>query len=338
MKANKWNILFISIASIALILFIYITNDVESLKKIIFSANIKWLLIAILCMVIYWILETGVLYCTANSVKRKLSYFHAFKTTMVGQLFNCLTPFSSGGQPMQAYFLMKAKFEIGEATGILLMKFIVYQGAMVLYTGLLLVIKLTFFVDHVASVGYLAILGFTVNLVVIFGLMAIGFFPNLTLRISNGSIHLLAKFKIIKRKEYLLEKVDTQIHSFHKEFRTLLTQKTILAKSVGITFLQLTAYFLIPFCICMAFQVQNASIISIVAASAFVMMISAFVPLPGASGGAEGSFYLFFGIFLLNPSIIAVAVVVWRLITFYLPIFVGMFFCQFGHSTSASQN
>lgn len=58
------------------------------------------------------------------------------------------------------------------------------------------------------------------------------------------------------------------------------------------------------------------------AAQAYVSMVSAFVPLPGASGGAEGSFVLFFSAFFQNSTVIP-AMVIWRTCTYYLNIQVG---------------
>ena len=56
-------------------------------------------------------------------------------------------------------------------------------------------------------------------------------------------------------------------------------------------------------------------------------MVSSFVPLPGAAGAAEGSFFMFFGAFL-QPSNIAYAILIWRFFVFYLPILVGVFFIK----------
>lgn len=332
MKSNKWNYLFITIASIGMLIFVYMTNDINQLYQIFKTARLRWIFLAIICMVIYWLLESGVLYCTANSIKHKLSFTKAIQTTMVGQLFNNITPFASGGQPVQLYYLTKEAFHLGEASSILLMKFIVYQGALVVYSTLLLLGKFNFFIGHLSNkLGYLVFIGFTVNFVVIIGLFAIGYFPVLTTKLTIGVIRVLAKLHIIKHKDKTIENVRHQIEGFHQGFRILMNNKKVLLNTIGITMLQLTAFFCIPFCICMALKIENASIISIIAASAFVLMISSFVPLPGASGGAEGSFYLFFGIFIMQSSIIAVAVIVWRLITFYLPIFIGIFFCRIGN-------
>lgn len=67
---------------------------------------------------------------------------------------------------------------------------------------------------------------------------------------------------------------------------------------------------------------------TVVASAAFILMISSFVPLPGASGGAEGSFYMFFRMFFKASGSVSVAILLWRLFTFYLPIVVGVYFAR----------
>lgn len=325
---TKWNILMIAIATSIVFGVILLTNDVNQLYHIFIDSKKIWLLLAIFCMAIYCILESGVLYYTANSVRNKLSFIKAFQTTMVGLLFNNITPFASGGQPAQLYYLTQASFQLGEASSILLMKLIVYQTSLILYSFVLLFVRYSFFRSHVSTLGYLITLGFVVNVLVVSGLLLIGFLPTFTTKLCRGLIHILAKIHIIKNKDASTQKTIHQIQEFHDVFRVLLSQKWILLNSVVITTLQHTAFFFIPFCICMALGIEMISVLSVLAASAFVLLISSFVPLPGASGGAEGSFYLLFGIFLIQPGITAVALILWRLITYYLPIIVGLCFCR----------
>ena len=60
-------------------------------------------------------------------------------------------------------------------------------------------------------------------------------------------------------------------------------------------------------------------------------MISSFVPLPGAAGGAEYSFHTFFAPFFAPYGIsVNLAMLLWRLITFYFPILAGSCFLFFG--------
>lgn len=325
---RKLNLLFIGIATIAVIAIVFATNDINQLYRTFLSTNKVWIFIAVSCMGIYCLLESGVLYCTANSIKKKLTFPKAFQTTMVGQLFNNLTPFASGGQPMQLYYLTQASFQIGEASSILLMKFIVYQSALIVYSTILIFIRFQFFSSQVNKLGYLIGLGFSVNVAVVTGLLLIGFLPIFTTKLVRGIITLLSKLHIFKNREASFEKAKKQIEEFHIGFRQLMKEKSVLIKSIVITVLQLTAFFFIPFCVCMALRIEISSIISVIAASSFVLMVSSFVPLPGASGGAEGSFYLLFSIFLISPTTTAVALLIWRFITYYLPIIVGIFFCR----------
>ena len=96
----------------------------------------------------------------------------------------------------------------------------------------------------------------------------------------------------------------------------------------GMTVLQLTAFFLVPYCVLMALGIPRLQMAEVVAAAAFILMISSFVPLPGASGGAEGSFYMFFQMFFKSSGSVSVAILLWRMFTFYLPIVVGVYFAR----------
>ena len=52
------------------------------------------------------------------------------------------------------------------------------------------------------------------------------------------------------------------------------------------------------------------------------MLISSFVPLPGATGGIEYAFMSFFGYFITKPTISTV-MILWRFMTYYLGILLG---------------
>lgn len=56
-----------------------------------------------------------------------------------------------------------------------------------------------------------------------------------------------------------------------------------------------------------------------------VLMMSSFIPLPGAAGGAEVSFFTFFKLFF-PANLLNISGLLWRMITFYLTICIGMCF------------
>ena len=64
------------------------------------------------------------------------------------------------------------------------------------------------------------------------------------------------------------------------------------------------------------------TIVETIVSSAYVYLIGAFVPIPGASGGIEYGFTQFFGNFL-EGSIISAMLIVWRFLTYYLGVIIG---------------
>ena len=67
---------------------------------------------------------------------------------------------------------------------------------------------------------------------------------------------------------------------------------------------------------------NSLNAINTVTASAYVYVIGAFVPIPGASGGIEYGFTQFFGNFIKLSKISAV-LLLWRFITYYFGVIVG---------------
>lgn len=291
------------------------------------AANLWWLGCCGLCMLVYWVLEARVLHLVAHRLSPMQRFRNTFSTSMIGQLFNCITPFASGGQPIQAYHMVRTGMPLGLASSALLSKFIIYQTVLTLYSLVVLVFRFAFFSSTISGFGVLVFVGFALNTLVVLGLICVGFFPTLTRGLLRWLVHLLGNARLLKDPETTLQRGNTEIGSFYESFLLLRGNLSLLIRMSLLTALQLTAFFTIPYFVCLALGVGGADYFTVISAGAFVMMISSFVPLPGAAGGAEGSFFLFFQMFF-PTGILGVAIIVWRLVTFYLPIAAGTFFAN----------
>ena len=56
--------------------------------------------------------------------------------------------------------------------------------------------------------------------------------------------------------------------------------------------------------------------------SAYVMLIGAFVPIPGGSGGIEFGFVRFFGFFVVGAKLSSI-MIAWRCLTYYFGLIIG---------------
>ena len=321
-RTNPINLILVALSLIFLVLYLYFVDGVHEISVVLSKAHIGWLSAALGCVLVYWFLEACVLHMAIKPVHPSQKFTVTLRLSMIGQYFNCITPFASGGQPAQAYFLVKRGAPLGEAMTALLTKFIVYQLSMTVYFLVTLLLRFTFFMHEVKVLMLAVLVGFILHTVVTAMLIAIAFFKNGTITTANILITLLAKIKIIKNPEAKKAFVDHELESFHTQFQFMSKHKMHLFKMAILTFVQLTAYFLIGNVIFMSFRLGGADMMTLIASQAFVLMIAAFMPIPGALGAAEGSFYIFFRLFFGKET--TLAVVLWRLITFYLPILIGL--------------
>ena len=327
MKFKKLNIIILAAALIGVLAWVVHEDGLDNLLNMFAMLNPVWLVFAVLFMVFYWLLEGIVLHDIVKSFHHQQKLSHSLQTSMIGQLFNCLTPFSSGGQPVQAFHMKRTGVPLGIASGSLMIKFIVYQFCLTVYSIVVLLFFWQPLSQQVSGFGYLVFIGFAVNFGVMLGLLCICFFRGFTEKLVKGLVRILAKIHIVKDKEKTLSYVDGELEAFHKSFVDIKTHKWMVIRASVLSFVQLTVYFMIPYFICLAFGIRGISVLMVVSAQAFVVMISSFVPLPGAAGGAEFSFKTFFSPFF-SPYHISVnpAMLLWRFITFYLPIIVGTCF------------
>lgn len=306
--------------------FLYTGWKTDWLDLIDQFARLKylWIIAAVIAIIVHWGFEAKTLQTITSSNNGKYGFFDAFKVTMVGQFFNVVTPFASGGQPAQLYTMTKQKIDPGSAASILMLKFIVFQSVLTLYSLFLILWKMPFFQHNMEDVYYLTFVGFIINLSVIGCLFVFTRHKKIKEILLIGTLKLLNKIKIIRDYQKWEEKANYNLELFHKDIDLLKKKRALFYKIIFYTFMQLSLFFTIPFFIYRGFGLSNAGIFNFIAAAAFVLMITSFVPIPGASGGAELSFYYFFNLFFLQRHIL-LAILLWRFISYYFGMIVGWF-------------
>lgn len=107
MKTKKINIIICVLSLIILLFLLFHDNGIQNISTIINNINLWWILGGLLCIVLYWLFESVVLHVATKQLDNRQTFKNSLKISMIGQLFNCITPFSSGGQPVQAYYMTK---------------------------------------------------------------------------------------------------------------------------------------------------------------------------------------------------------------------------------------
>lgn len=326
MKNKIFNSVVVILSTFVFLSFFIFSNGLNNLGKQLRTLNIYWIVTAVLCIIIYWTFETFILFIITKTLYPSGHLLvKSLKFAMLGQFFSAVTPFQSGGQPAQLYSMSKNGIPVGFSGSILMTKFIIHQVTLTIYLILVLIFKFNYFSSKINHFLYFCIFGFIINAIII--MFAILFTVNskATNKILGFVLKFLKKIKIIKNLEFTYEKLEMELLSFHENSAFIVKHVGMCIFTSILTFIQWTAYYAIPYCIYRSFGFNYADIWTMIAAQVFLKMFMSFIPLPGAAIGAEGGFYMIFGIFFSTSSIVP-AIFLWRIITYYSCIAVGSIF------------
>lgn len=321
---RKVNIALCALAFVVMFVYLFVAGEAEELFHALTTFNWGFLILALIGIIIYWVLESASMQLICNSLFKGFSFIKTNIVTVIGQYFNCITPLSSGGQPMQAYYYSRFGLPAHISLPMLLCRFIVYQLTMTIYAIIVLVLRFNYFTADMRPMMYLVAIGFIGGFFLIAMLFALAFAKGPITKLAKWAIVLAGKIGILKEPEKTWASVDKSLEEGYVGIRFLLKDPALLIKVSLVTFLQLTVYFSMSWVIFAGFGLENNDYFTVISCQAFVYLISSFVPLPGAIGAAEASYIAFFNYVYGNPSMVALSTFVWRFFTFYLPIIIGM--------------
>lgn len=321
---RKLNIALCALAFIVLFGYLFIAGEGGDILRALTTFNWLFLLIALAAIIIYWVLESVCMQLICNRLFRGFSFIKTNLVTVIGQYFNCITPLSSGGQPMQAYYYSRFGLPAHFSLPMLLCRFIVYQLTMTIYAIIVLLLRFHYFTDDLRPIMYLVAIGFAGGFLLIAMLFALAFAKKTVVRLTRWALGLAGRIGVLKHPEETLTSVTQSLEEAYEGIRFLLKEPALLIKVSLVTFVQLTVYFSMSWIIFAGFGMEHNDYFTVISCQAFIYLISSFVPLPGAVGAAEGSYIVFFNYVYGDPSIVALSTFIWRFFTFYLPIVVGM--------------
>ncbi len=255
----------------------------------------------------------------------KVRFIDALKVSCVGVFFSAITPSSTGGQPMQLYVLSKMKISVGFGSACMTQKFIVYQFVTMAFSVFAILARFQLFSN--AFQGFWAsafiVLGFLVQMGLTVLLLIVCYSERLTGKLLGLITKILRKLRV-KNSDVKIAKLTREFHLFLDANRMLTKEKKRMVKIYALVLVQVLLILSVPYFIYLAFGMPQfaASMLlpvgnwfDFVCIQSFVLFTSNLIPLPGASGGAEAAFALYYGGFFMSKT--KPAIVAWRFITYY---------------------
>ena len=117
MKKKYLRNLILFILIILLTFYIILKDqDINKVVNVLSSIDLRYILIAILCMCLYLACEAINIGRTLKTLGEKSTFYRNIKYALIGFFFSSVTPAASGGQPMQIYYMNKDKISVANST------------------------------------------------------------------------------------------------------------------------------------------------------------------------------------------------------------------------------
>jgi len=322
MKRKFLNYLFIAATLGLIVVIAFSNNDLTNAWEVLFTLKIEWLLCAFLGWFGYMFFDMLGLYYFLRKQKYPVSLGYATYVTLLGFYYCNITPGSSGGQPMQVYYLNKRKIPVPIATSALSIKFLALQISVVTITTILWIANADFVNQQLPKVKWFIYIGYGINFLSIPLILLVALHRPLVQAIILFFVRIGAKLHIIKRPEEKIVRIDAGMDMYHMSILRLMKYPKRIIWQMVFAALSLLSLMSIPLSVYHAFDMSGVQWYQLLALSFLLFISASYTPLPGASGAQEGGFLIYFaGAF--TQGTIGLALLVWRFFSYYLFLLVG---------------
>ena len=309
-KQTRNNIInaLIIFGTIAGVLWLAARNgDIGESVQAILGSDKRWLAAGLGVWLMSTVMEALVNQFFFIWQKVNIRFFSTFHITLLGMFYSNITPAATGGQPMQVFAFKKRGVPVGVSSSGLAVKFFSFQAAL-LAGGALLWLTQREFVNRCVMVGVVLLLAINRNIV--------RFLIVLIIKIGK-------KLRLVKDPERLSSRCDAALEDFGASVHMLVHHPLqilflILLSTVQLIFLMSASY-----CAYRALGLSEQPLYRLLTLQWLLFIAASFTPLPGASGVQEGGFYVFFGT-IFPDHLIFSGLLLWRAVTYYFPLLIGL--------------
>jgi len=325
----------LSIALGALTIIVLIVGPSKVIKTLKI-ADPKYILFTFLLWLTSVFLESLAFMIGSKFMKSRISFPQSVVLIVIGRFFNAITPFSTGGQPAQAYVMnKKSKIDFARGIGTLVIKFLIYQMVITIYGVVVLIFAYPIARRYISNIASLAFIGFAINSLVMLLILLFSLNEKFAKELLHMLINILAFLRIIKSPEKTREEITVKIRNFKGVLGSTLKYPLQTLFMALITLGQVIAFMSMAYTIYKAFEGCGHSFMEILGIQSILSLLVSFVPTPGASGAQEGMFFIMYKNIL--TSNVGGALVTWRFFSYYIHILVGAMFLPYTKSRKETE-
>lgn len=316
-KKYLLSILFFIVVIFLTFYSIFSGDSIDLVISNIKLVNIKYVFICMLLIAAYFIFQGLYMKLILKSLNKKITLSKGIFYSMVEFFFSAITPSSTGGQPVQLYYMNKDKISMKKSLITLILNTIYFKLTLIILGIIIMMFKSGILLSDKYLLIFF-IIGFTVDLLVIIFCYLLLYKQSIIKKILRFFYSF--KNKLSKDKNADIEQtVETKLNDYKNEVNYIKSHKKEVFIGFILTLLQRMFLFSISYVIYKSFGLNKYNYFELVFIQISVQIAIEAMPLPGGTGVSEYLMnYAFINIFGANKA--STAMMLTRAFSFYIPI------------------
>lgn len=252
--------------------------------------------------------------------ENRIDWMAAVRISLSWDFASAVTPSTIGGAPVATYAMSREGIKLGKSTGIILYGVLLDQFWYAIAVPILLIagVYMEVIPSEIGFVGA-ASMG-----LIYFGLIAYGFILTYGLMVNPLQIKRIGLwiFRLPFLRKYRETVRDEAEHLIEYSYELREKTSKFIAKAFFLSTMAWLCRIALPPIVVLS--LLPAQEVLLVLRSLAMNLAFLVIPTPGGSGGVEGLFALFLGPLITRTAFIGLAVFIWRVITYYISIGLGI--------------
>lgn len=319
LRGGIWLALIFSISGLY-----FIFRNLKGVSWQFSLTRIKWLYLVggLVILITVWFAKAYRMYTISRGMGIRIPLLHFFQIYMATCFVSHVTPFSSGGTPLQIYLLTKAGVTLGKASAITVVDLGLNTIMFILLVILAVILNIGMFTSGIPALNqnkwwwlvWLLVLGLAVYL--LYKLLRSPRF------LTNKRVFNLRTFL---NKKGWLKHLSSEFTLFKEGWRLLVRENPLsIVWAMAATVIYWLFYLLLAPIVIWALG-KNASFLGIMGWQLFFNFAQILIPTPGGSGGSELMLSYFFKNITGN-GLVGLFVLFWKFYTFFSTLLIGSLF------------
>jgi uncharacterized protein (TIRG00374 family) len=243
----------------------------------------------------------------------------SFKVAVLGKYYDNITPFGVGGQPFQVMYLKRLELPGGEAAAVPIAGYLAQQIAFILIAVVIFIFGNA--VTDSAALKIPAAVGLLFYIFVPAVIILFTISPALTGKALRFLCALFGRLKILKSPEAAQVRAVEALTSARGAITVILGKRRLSLEILLLSLLYQLSLCSMPYFVLHTFG-SDLGFLSVFCTAVFIYLCITFIPTPGNSGVAEGSFYTLFSV--VEQNYLFWVMLIWRFFCYYAFILTGV--------------